>query len=130
MSLRPAFPQIYFDGGLVVVDAQLPSGQSVELVEVLVDQVGGEKWLRFRFLAPDIARDKTGLSFEAAQADFEYLCTQVALPYLGEFDLTADVIVLSLLERPVAFGEIDAEVTQLIEAFRLRDGQCAWEGLW
>lgn len=35
------------------VEAQtLPSGQAVELREVLIDTVGTERWLRFRFLAP------------------------------------------------------------------------------
>lgn len=130
MSLKLALPQAEFNGGVVTIDTPLPSGQSAELFEVLVDQVGEEAWLRFRFLAPDIVRDQDGLTFDAAQADFEFLCNQVALPYLGEFDLAADVIVLSLLDRPVAFGEVDPDATQLFEAFRLRDGQCAWEGLW
>lgn len=130
MSFNQAFAHARFDGGVITVDKALPSGQSVEMFEVLVDKVGEEAWLRFRFLAPDIASDQNGLSFEAAQMDFEHLCAEVALPYLGEFDLAADVIVLTLLDRPVAFGEIDPEATQLIEAFRLRDGQCVWEGLW
>ena len=86
--------------------------------------------MRFRFLAPEISRDQSGSSFEVAQLDFEHLCSEVSLPYLGKFDLEADVIVLSLLDRPVAFGEVDPDATQLIEAFRLRDGQCEWEGLW
>ena len=130
MSLVLENSQARFDGGVVTVGTQLPSGQRVELFDVLVDTVGEEAWLRFRFLAPEISRDQSGSSFEVAQLDFEHLCSEVALPYLGEFDLEADVIVLSLLDRPVAFGEVDPDATQLIEAFRLRDGQCEWEGLW
>ena len=35
----------------------VPSGQPVDLQEVLVDQMGDETWLRFRFIAPQIARN-------------------------------------------------------------------------
>ena len=130
MSLKRVALQPVFDAGLVATGTPLPSGQSVELFEVLVDQVGEEAWLRFRFLAPSIGRDQQGVSFETAQLDFDYLCSEIAVPYLAEFELSADVIVLALLDRPVAFGQTDAAATQLIEAFRLRDGQCEWEGLW
>jgi len=130
MSLALASYLVRFGGGTAKVGTPVPSGRQIELFEVLVDKVGEEAWLRFRFLAPEIAQDQSGPSFEVAQLDFEHLCTEVALPYLEKFDLEADVIVLSLLDRPVAFGEIDPEATQLIEAFRLQDGQCVWEGLW
>jgi hypothetical protein len=129
MALAPrAFPQPWQDG--MKASRSLPSGQTVELFEVLVDQVGLESWLRFRFLAPEIGKTETDLTFAQTQSDFEVLCAEVALPYMAEFDLTADVVVVALLDRPVEFGVADPEATQFIETFRVDGGQCEAEGLW
>lgn len=114
--------------GFIVFAQTVPSGQSVQLFEVLIDEVGGEDWLRFRFLAPDLGVENAAPSFEAAQADFQFLCGTVALPYMAEYDLKAEVVVISLLDRPVPFGETDQEATQLIEAFRVDTGTCQLEG--
>ncbi len=130
MIRQHATPRPLMKRGAQMAGVQVPSGQPIELFEVLVDQVGAEAWLRFRFIATEVARGAQALEFDAVQADFEALCHAVALPYLEEFALTADVIVISLLDRPVAFGVADPDATQLIEAFRLRDGQCVWEGIW
>lgn len=108
----------------------MPSGQEAKLIEVLIDEVGGEEWLRFRFLAPEIAGNGGVTGFERTQTDLEFLCGEVALPYMADFDLYADVVVISLLDRPVPFGEMDQDATQLIEAFRVDSGTCAWEGIW
>lgn len=108
----------------------VPSGQHVELFEVLVDQVGAEAWLRFRFLAPSIGKSQGDLSFEQTFNDFGYLCDEVALPYIAEYALVADVIVISLLDRPVEFGASDPEATQYIEAFRSAGSECEMEGDW
>ncbi|MFK7763061.1 MAG: DUF6497 family protein [Roseobacter sp.] len=108
----------------------VPSGQPVELFEVLIDEVGAEAWLRFRFLAPSIGKASGKLTFVEAQDDFEHLCQAVALPYLVEFDLSADVVVIALLDRLVVFGEADPEATQYIEAFHVAEGDCVQEGEW
>ena len=105
----------------------VPSGQSVELNDVLVDAVGSETWLRFRFLAPGISRAGGGVSYAAAEADFTPLCDSVARPYLVEYALDPDVIVITLMDRPVAFGQADPDATQFIEAFRIQDDTCVWE---
>ena len=110
-------------------DIEVPSGQMLELFEVLVDRVGSEDWVRFRFLAPQIACDTGSLSFDAAQADFEVLCQQFAVPYLAEHGLSPDFIAVSLLDRPVPFGASDPDATQFVEVFRLRENICVWEGL-
>lgn len=107
----------------------VPSGQPIELYEVLIDEVGAETWLRFRFLAPQIARDTGSVSFVQAEPDLEYLCRQVALPYLDEYDLEADMVAINLLDRPVEFGLTDPEATQFIDLFRVSSGTCIWEGL-
>ena len=106
---------------------ELPSGQSVTLDEVLIDQVGAEAWLRFRFLAPQIARGTGSVNYAAAEGDFEVLCDEVARPYLAEFDLTADMIVISMMDRPVPFGDTAPDATQFFETFRLKDGACVWQ---
>ncbi len=107
-----------------------PSGQSVELFEVLIDEVSAEDWLRFRFLAPSIGKTAGRLSYVDAQDDFGHLCQTVALPYLSDANLSADVIVIALLDRPVPFGEADPEATQFIEVFRIEEGVCVLEDDW
>ena len=101
---------------------ELPSGQSVTLNEVLLDAVGSEEWVRFRFLAPDVDPVSDGLA-----EDLLHLCDTVALPYMVEHALTGDVIVVSLMDRPVPFGQADPDARQVFEAFRRQDGTCAWD---
>lgn len=102
----------------------VPSGQPITLTEVLEDVVGGEDWLRLRFVAPQIARDGGTVSYEMAEADFAHLCDKVARPYLVEYALDPDVVVISLMDRRVDFGATDPEVTQFFEAFRIADDAC------
>ena len=108
----------------------VPSGQSVELFEVLIDEVGAEAWVRFRFLAPEIGKLDGDLTFEQTQHDFERLCADIALPYMAEYALVADVVVIALLDRPVEFGAADPEATQYIETFRVENDVCLAEVLW
>lgn len=110
-----------------VTAQEVPSGQTLALHEVLVDAVESESWLRFRFVAPQIAREGGDVSYAQAEADFAHLCETVARPYMREYDLGADVIVVTLMDRPVPFGQSDAAATQFIEAFRIADDACIWE---
>jgi|GEM_PF-604729 len=110
-----------------VAAQDVPSGQSLTLHEVLVDAVNSESWLRFRFVAPQISRDGGDVSYAQAEADFAHLCETVARPYMREYDLSADVIVVALMDRPVPFGQADAAATQFIEAFRIAEDACIWE---
>lgn len=107
----------------------VPSGQPMELQEVLVDDLGTETWLRFRFVAPEIAREGGSVTYATAEPDFMHLCETLALPYITEFALEGDVIVISLADRPTEFGTADREATQFFEAFRPVDNTCIWEGL-
>ena len=75
----------------------VPSGQPVELREVLVDDLGDEVWLRFRFIAPEIAREGGSVTYATAEPDFMHLCETLALPYIDEYGLNGDVVVLSLI---------------------------------
>ena len=59
-------------GGLHrVMEQQVPSGQKVELYEVLLDQVGDQDWVRFRFVAPQIGKAEPALSYRQSMADIE-----------------------------------------------------------
>ncbi|MGB7242354.1 MAG: DUF6497 family protein [Sulfitobacter sp.] len=107
----------------------VPSGQPLDLREVLIDTVNTETWVRFRFVAPQIARGTGSVTFEDAEADMAHLCDAVALPYLHEYDLAGEVVVVSLSDRPMEFGSADPDATQFIEVFRVETGACVWEGL-
>ena len=111
-----------------LVGHPVPSRQPVELYEVLIDTVGSENWLRFRFIAPTIGKDTGARSFAEVEADMEHLCETVAQPYMAEHALRAEVVSITLLDRPVAFGETDPEATQYIDIFRVETGNCVWEG--
>ena len=115
-----------FLGSAAWADA-VPSGQSVTLNEGLIDEVNAESWLRFRFLAPQVARATGDITYAEAEADFAHLCETVARPYLAEFDLSPDIVVITLMDRPVPFGEADGQATQFIEAFRIDGDTCIWE---
>ena len=107
----------------------VPSGQPVELQEVLVEQMDDETWLRFRFIAPRIARENGSVDYLQAEPDMTHLCTTLAIPYAAEYGLDGDVIVVSLADRAVEFGAANPDATQFFEAYRPRDGVCIWEGL-
>ncbi|KIN61704.1 hypothetical protein Z945_2697 [Sulfitobacter noctilucae] len=124
---RLLFPMLVAAGPVYAAD--VPSGLNVALQEVLVDTVGDETWLRFRFIAPEISRDASGISIETAAADMTYLCEHLALDYIQEFALGGDMIVISLADRETEFGTADPDATQFFEAYRPVDNACIWEGL-
>ena len=105
----------------------VPSGQPVTLQEVLVDALGQEPWLRFRFVAPQIGAQ--ALAYDVVAEDMAHLCTALALPYMAEYALTGDMIVVSLADRETEFGQSDPDVTQFFEAYRPVDNTCIWEAL-
>ncbi|WP_189369030.1 DUF6497 family protein [Tateyamaria omphalii] len=106
---------------------EVPSGQPVSLSEVLLDAVGTESWVRFRFIAPEIAKGAGTISYAEAEGDFQALCDGFALTYIIDFELAVDVVVISLMDRPVPFGTSDPEATQFFEAFRPETNGCVWE---
>ncbi|MEP5730745.1 MAG: DUF6497 family protein [Sulfitobacter sp.] len=107
----------------------VPSGQKVDLQEVLVDQIGDETWVRFRFVTPQISRDGGDVDYDASTLDMTHLCEALALPYAAEYELGGDVIVISFADRETEFGVADPDATQFFEAFRAVDNTCIWEGL-
>ena len=111
-----------------VSDLSVPSGQEITLLETIQSLPGpGGLTIRFRFLAPAIAKQGGTVSIEAAQADMAHLCAHYALPRVTDVGPAIQQVIISLSDRPVPFGEADAEATQLFEAFSLADGTCIWE---
>jgi len=108
---------------------ELHSGLKADLSEVLVDNVEGETWLRFRFVAPAIDRAASdAVLFSQIEPDFTHLCRDFALPYEAKYTLDADMIVISISDRAVDFGTTDPDATQYFEQFRAEGRDCIWEG--
>jgi hypothetical protein len=115
-------------GTATVAQAQdVPSGQPVTLTEVLTEDLHGQAYVRFRFLTPAIARDGGSVDAETAETDGFSLCETMALPYIKEYDLEADQIVVSFSDIPTTFGETSPEATQFFYQFRPENGTCIWE---
>ena len=106
---------------------EVPSSQSVTLHEVLVDMDKGENWRRFRFDAPSVGADKGKVSHDDAAKDIEHLCAAVAVPYIAEYDLKSDLVVVSMADQKTEFGETNPDATQLFEAFSVQNDICIWE---
>lgn len=106
----------------------VPSGQEVRYLDTVQSAPGPEGLtIRFRFIAPAIARDGGTIGVEAAQADMEWLCTNFALPRMPAGGPVPSQIIVSLSDRAVAFGEPAPDVTQFFEAYTVADGHCVWE---
>lgn len=106
----------------------VPSGQPVRFLDVIRSDPGPEGLtLRFRFVAPEIARDGGTVDAGAAHADMLALCTDYALPRLPTPGPVPSQIIIVLSDREVPFGETRPEATQYFEAYSLLDGACIWE---
>lgn len=107
--------------------SEVPSGQQVSLHEVLVDAQDDITYLRFRFLAPRIAAGEDKISFDVAGDDMMHLCQTLALPYIAQYALEGDRIVVSFMDRITEFGVPDPQATQYFESFRAENGTCIWD---
>lgn len=105
----------------------VPSGQAISLNEVLVDDATGHTLVRFRFVAPAIARDSGSVEYDVAAGDMEHLCRDLVIPYMTEFELAFSHVVISMSDRDIPFGEANPQATQYFEAYRLEDADCIWE---
>lgn len=112
--------------GAAAQAADVPSGQEVTLHEVLVDPQLQATYLRFRFIAPAVARGEGQPSFDVVSADMLHLCENLVVPYLAEHDLQGDEIVITFMDQYTEFGQFDPDRTQFIETFLLEDGICIW----
>lgn len=106
----------------------VPSGQAVLLQDVVQDAPGPQGLtVRFRFVAPAIARAGGTVAPEDAFVDMEYLCRTYAMPRLSNTGPVPAQVVISLSDMAVPFGEPVPEATQFFEAYRIEDGTCIWE---
>ncbi|MDJ0626658.1 MAG: DUF6497 family protein [Rhodobacter sp.] len=110
------------------LDIAVPSGQPITFVEVISDIPGpsGTAY-RYRFVAPEIARDTGSVAAEAAAADIDALCNGFVLPGLAGAEKLPEQVIISLSDRPVPFGEPAPGVTQFFESYRIENGTCIWE---
>lgn len=107
---------------------EVPSGQPVTFFEVIWEAEGEMNTYRFRYIAPQIARDGGSIGFDAAEQDIKHLCETSALPALIEQNRPVDRIVISVSDREVAFGKPDPEATQFFEVYTPDGTTCIWEG--
>ena len=105
----------------------VPSGQPVRLHEVVTDRPGQGLTYRFRFVAPEISREKGQPDFELIGRDMEYLCNSFALPRIAKGGPVPNQIVISLADRPTAFGDTVPEATQFFEVFSIEENACQWD---
>lgn len=107
----------------------VPSGQRVEFVELIKDAAGNaEVTWRFRFLAPQIARDGGSVPADSAAADIDALCASFVVPHLAEAGQVPDQVIISLSDRITEFGIATPDATQFFEAYRIDGQNCIWEG--
>ncbi len=106
----------------------VPSGQAVTFMET-VSNVPGDNGpaLRFRFLAPAIARDTGTIDADTAGRDMDHLCNTFALAQLSKDGSKPAEIIISLSDRDVPLGEDDPEATQFFASYQIEDGACQWE---
>lgn len=110
------------------VPIAVPSGQLVTLQDVIWNVPGPEGLtLRFRFVAPQIARQGGTVDYATATGDMLHLCQTYALPQVSALGPMPTQIIISLSDRALPFGEAAPEATQFFEAFGIQDGTCIWE---
>tara|TARA_B110000908_G_C10005090_1_gene335914 strand:- start:185 stop:619 length:435 start_codon:yes stop_codon:yes gene_type:complete len=105
----------------------VPSGQEATLHEVLVDAQDSTTYLRFRYITPQIADGAQKIGFAVAGEDMMHLCQTFALPYIDQYALEGDKIVISFMDRITEFGVPDPDATQYFESFRPKNGVCMWD---
>ncbi len=106
----------------------LPSGQTVTLLDTIANIPGNDGLaMRYRFLAPAIARDGGTIDAETAGSDMDWLCNTYALPRLPKNGPQPAEIVISMSDRDVPFGEDHPEATQFFNSYSIEDGVCHWE---
>jgi hypothetical protein len=109
-------------------DLSMPSGQTVTLIETLSNAQGSDGLaVRYRFLAPAIARDGGTIDADAAGTDMDWLCNTYALPRLPKSGPLPVEIIISMSDMNVPFGEDHPEATQFFNSYRVEDGKCQWE---
>ncbi len=103
----------------------LPSGQTVTLIDVIVEDA--PPVARFRFLAPAIDPAGDALTYDRVRDDFAVLCDAYAVPAMAQAGVTVREVVVSMSDRVVEFGVASPDATQYFEPFSVQEGRCIWE---
>ena len=107
-------------------EVALPSGLEAALLEGFVEvQPDGARWARFRYVMPALGGADAG--FDAVQADFVTLCEVQARPMLKDAGEEVALVIVSLMDKPLEFGQSDPGTVQYFESFVIRDDRCIWE---
>jgi Family of unknown function (DUF6497) len=118
-------PQVVLGDGAQVA---VPSGQDVRFLDMVMNAPGNEGLpIRFRFVAPAIAKDGGAIDYDTATVDMEHLCNSFVLPKIAAMSPVPTQVVISFSATEVPFGETAPEVTQFFEAYRIEGGACIWE---
>lgn len=124
LALAPALPAMA-EGAEALV---LPSGRTVSFLDSVWGQPGpAGLTIRFRFLDPALPQALADMDYEAQEADMHYLCETFALSRIANTGPQPAQVVVSIADRPTAFGTADPEATQVFEAYRPDAGACVWE---
>lgn len=106
----------------------VPSGQKVTLLDVITDIQGPDGMaVRFRFLAPGIARDGGQVNAETAALDMDFLCGSYALLRIADTGPQPAQIIISMSDIALPFGEARPDATQYFNAYSIEDGSCVWD---
>lgn len=118
-----------FDSAELVTIEQLEAEGAIDSTIIIdLGDAGTGAWPD---AGPALPADPSVLLQDPLHADLVWLCEQVALPALPAPGDTArpGLIIISLSDRPVRFGEIDMQAVQIFEGFSPADDgrTCRWE---
>ena len=103
-----------------------PSGQAMVLWEILWERTATEETQAvLRFIAPAVGAEADAPGPEAVQADMDWLCETHGRPLARLPYARTDVVVVSVMDRPVPRGATEPEATQYFGLYRIEDGGCA-----
>lgn len=100
-----------------------PSGLPAEVAEVVLED--DTRFARFRFIAETLGQE--GATAADTADDFKWICESFAVPALTAQDWAADQIIISIADRDVPFGTMDAEATQYFAGFTTDGTTCTEE---
>ena len=104
--------------------AGAPSGVVYTVQDLRIEpQAAAEPLARVRLIAPDLAN----VRFATIEANFQWICETLALPWLARAGQTAAQVVVSMAAEPLDLGAIRPDITQYFEIFRPSGDRCIWE---
>lgn len=98
----------------------LPSGRVARWLDSAQDTLGpAGLTFRYRFVADGLVPDMPEQALIAVQQDITALCNVWVVPRVARPGPLPSEVVITLMDRPTVFGETDAGVVQMFEAYSL-----------